>query len=175
MAKWAEDFDEDLPFINYFRHTWIESDHFRWFEGNFQQLIRINSSCLGASIFPSTNNALEAHNKQIKDQHSLRERLPFNRFVTWAEKMVGIDWSTSRGTPNQVEPKIKPHLYVEARHLHNSNHQVFVVRANEQWAIPSTEHAGLNSRQVKQLARSINNPAIGSFEEFAENRFKVSF
>lgn len=42
---------------------------------------------------PSTNNCLESCNKVIKDEYTLRERLPINRFKIVAMKMV-LKWST---------------------------------------------------------------------------------
>jgi hypothetical protein len=94
---------------------------------------------LGVSQFPSTNNALEATNKQIKDTHSLRERLPFNKFVTWAEKMASLDWSAGRPMPNEVEEKIKPKLFANARQLHNSNRPVLFCAPtnNLLWFLPN--------------------------------------
>jgi len=130
---------------------------------------------LGASTFPSTNNALESNNKQIKESHSLRERLPFDRFVVWAEKMVSFDWSTSRQVPSEVQAKIMPHLYVSARQLHNSGRQVFVLRKDERFAITSSKMPGLDSRQVKHVSNLLYNGSFASFEDFSETRFKVCF
>jgi hypothetical protein len=36
LTKWEEDFEDDeddFGFGAYFRNTWIDSDHWRWFEG----------------------------------------------------------------------------------------------------------------------------------------------
>jgi transposase-like protein len=63
VAKWKEEQDE---FIKYFQNEWLVLNR-NWFEG-IQKMI------------PSTNNALEAFNRVIKDENTLRERLPISRF-----------------------------------------------------------------------------------------------
>jgi hypothetical protein len=44
----------------------------------------------------------------------------------------------------------------------------------EKFGIASVEHAGLNSHQVKQAIRSLNNLEFDSFEAYSDARFKVS-
>lgn len=42
MQKWADDYDDDVePFVNYFRSTWIDSAHYRWFEGKDLEILFI--------------------------------------------------------------------------------------------------------------------------------------
>ncbi|RNA03118.1 hypothetical protein BpHYR1_015331, partial [Brachionus plicatilis] len=55
-------------YFDYFEKEWINSSNFGWFEGL-------------APSYPSTNNALEATNKSIKDVHTFRERVPFSQFI----------------------------------------------------------------------------------------------
>lgn len=116
---------------------------------------------------------MEATNKQIKDTHSLRERLPFNKFVLWAEEMIELDWSAGRPKPSEVQKKIMPKLFVNARQLHNFNRPVFVLRANERFAVVSSEQMGLVSRQVKEAARLIFSDNFETADIYLEMRFKV--
>jgi hypothetical protein len=176
MQKWADDFDEDdvHSFIDYLSSTWIESAHFRWFEGNYLKLLFLHLLILGASIYPNTNNALESNNKQIKDSHSLRDRLPFNKFVIWAEKMIQLDWSAGRSKPNEVNLKNPPHLFVSARQLHDSKRKIFILTAGENFGISSNEQMGLSSNQVKKAARLLNSYELDSFDAYIDSRFKVS-
>lgn len=54
-------------FVVYFRCQWL-GPLANWFEG-------------AADYTPSTNNALESHNAQIKRKVTLRRRLPLNQFL----------------------------------------------------------------------------------------------
>jgi len=47
--------------------------------------------------YPSTNNALESCNNEIKRSKTLRERYPLSRFRIVAQNIVG-DWSKERDT-----------------------------------------------------------------------------
>ncbi|CAF3947109.1 unnamed protein product, partial [Rotaria sp. Silwood1] len=72
-----------LEFLNYFDNEWLKSND-GWYEG--LQLYT-----------PSTNNALEAINKTIKDDGTFRERLVLSRFLTIASNIVN-NWSIERDT-----------------------------------------------------------------------------
>lgn len=65
MEKWRK---ESTDLIDYFETQWVLKNRF-WYE-SFGILI------------PSTNNALEAKNRIIKDEHTLRERLDLGKFRT---------------------------------------------------------------------------------------------
>jgi hypothetical protein len=105
----------------------------------------------------------------------LRERLPFNKFIIWAEKMVALDWSAGRQRPNEIQLKNEPKLFVSARLLHNSNRQVFVLVADASFGIASSEQIGLSSRQVKQAVHLLDISEFESFEDYSDARFKVCF
>lgn len=78
-------------FLKYIKKEWIDKNG-KWYEG--------------ASWFmPSTNNALESSNRIIKDQHTLRERLPVSKFkVVLAEMVAG--WSISYKNNLKIFKKI---------------------------------------------------------------------
>jgi hypothetical protein len=128
---------------------------------------------LGASSYPSTNNGLESCNKQIKDSHSLRERLPFNQFVQWAEKMVSADWSRGRMDPTIVELKIAPHLYASAYQMVVLERKTFDLNQQQEFVIAASSNLDLERREIKHLARSMDSDQIDSFIAYQQNRFKV--
>lgn len=74
VVKWEKQND----FIKYFQKEWLELNR-NWFEG-VQKLV------------PSTNNALEAFNRVLKDENTLRERLPISRFSVILKEYIR-SWS----------------------------------------------------------------------------------
>lgn len=64
IEKWTEDAGD---FCLYFKDQWLLKNS-NWFEGVLHKI-------------PKTNNALEATNKIIKVEQTLRERLPLNQFI----------------------------------------------------------------------------------------------
>jgi hypothetical protein len=77
--------------LNYFEREWL-SDNSNWYEGVMKHV-------------PSTNNALEAFNKVIKDTHTLRERLSLNHFLSVALESVQ-QWSNDYKTELKKFSKI---------------------------------------------------------------------
>lgn len=74
-TKWKKNEPE---FVKYFENEWFKK-HNLWFEG-------------AKHLTPSTNNALESFNRVIKDENTLRTRLPISRFRILALETVG-KWS----------------------------------------------------------------------------------
>lgn len=72
-------------FIHYFTTEYLDK-YDGWFEGR----------ALGS---PSTNNCLEATNNNIKNEATLRNRLPMNEFIDAAMTIVK-QWSTERDSAN---------------------------------------------------------------------------
>lgn len=78
-----------LDFLDYFQKEWLESNN-GWYEG-----IQL--------YVPSTNNALEATNRTIKDDGTFRERHALSRFLQIASDIVK-NWSKERD-PSSVNAK----------------------------------------------------------------------
>ncbi len=70
-----------LNFMNYFQNEWIKTND-GWYEG-IQRYT------------PSTNNALEATNRTIKDDGKFRELHALSRFLTIGSTIVN-NWSIER-------------------------------------------------------------------------------
>lgn len=77
--KWQAQSD----FLAYFKENWLNKNS-NWYEGFSLRT-------------PSTNNGLEAINRTIKKENTMRERLPLPRFLTVAEDIVK-GWSLTRGS-----------------------------------------------------------------------------
>ncbi|XP_045494180.1 uncharacterized protein LOC123693223 [Colias croceus] len=78
LAAFLNKYKSQNAFITYFKEEWIIQNP-NWY--------------LGVSDgSPSTNNALEAFNRSIKDSHTLRERIPLSRFRAVTLDMVK-QWS----------------------------------------------------------------------------------
>lgn len=110
MAKWRE---ESEPLMEYFENQWVMKNHF-WFE-SFGILIS------------STNNALEAKNRIIKDEHTLRERMDLGKFrfalftmiESWSDAYVsGIDIVTMNA------PKIELNMWTEVYNFAKANTKI---------------------------------------------------
>ena len=71
-------YDDQSKFVAYFKEQWLLQNQ-NWYLG-------------AAAMSPSTNNALEAFTKAVKDSNTLRERLQLSRFLVVAKEMVNA-WS----------------------------------------------------------------------------------
>lgn len=76
MVKWKD----QKEFIKYFSDEWLIMNR-NWYLGALPGT-------------PATNNALEAFNRTIKDENTLRERHSLSRFLVLAKDMV-TEWSNS--------------------------------------------------------------------------------
>lgn len=95
-------------FIAYFTQEWITQNP-NWFEGAMQRV-------------PSTNNALEATNRVIKDQFTLRERLSLGEFLSVMEDMIGqFSRRCETDLTYAVEPTILFETWTAAHHWTNLN------------------------------------------------------
>lgn len=75
----VQKYEEYEDFITYFKEQWLEL-HPNWYEG----------ACADINVkAPSCNNGLEIFNRTIKDEKTLRQRLPLQKFITqllqWVE------------------------------------------------------------------------------------------
>lgn len=92
MAKWRA---ESEPLIEYFENQWVLKNRF-WYEAF-------------ALLIPSTNNALEAKNRLIKDEHTLRERMDLGKFRFTLFAMVE-SWSNAYVSGLDSIAKDAPHI-----------------------------------------------------------------
>jgi len=73
LKKWAKN-DRVRPFLNYFEAEYLNSRS-GWYEGV-------------APGFPSTNNGLESLNNQIKEEGTLRNKLPLCEFMNCISRLI---------------------------------------------------------------------------------------
>lgn len=67
LQKYEQSTEEIANFLKYFKKQWLEELRY-WYEG-------------AARDAPSTNNALESYNRNIKVLGTLREQLPLKEFI----------------------------------------------------------------------------------------------
>jgi transposase-like protein len=79
LDKWAVQKES----VSYFRKQWVDKNN-NWYEGS-------------GLLIPSTNNRLESWNRVIKDEHTLRERLPISHFLQHLFNNVS-SWSNHYGS-----------------------------------------------------------------------------
>jgi hypothetical protein len=93
-------------FLKYFADEWLVETNRGWYEGV-------------ALFVPSTNNALEATNRTIKDDSTFRERFSLSRFLSLATTIV-YNWSYERDPTNinvklfASEPTISLNLWTKS-------------------------------------------------------------
>jgi hypothetical protein len=110
-------------FFQYFEPQWINQLP-GWYEGF-------------ATCVPSTNNALESFNRVIKDQKTMRERLPLKQFLHVLEKEMVAKWSASvnentrhyKAFATEIQPTVK--LMKKAYQLHSSDNLQVLFAKNE--------------------------------------------
>jgi len=98
LKKWSKN-ERVKPFLNYFESEYLNSRS-GWYEGN-------------APGFPSTNNGRESLNNQIKEEGTLRLKLPLGEFFTCSLKLVK-DWSIERSPES---PNFKPFVTSPTLHV----------------------------------------------------------
>jgi hypothetical protein len=90
--------------LNYFADKWLVEANRGWYEGV-------------ALFVPSTNNALEATNRTIKDDSTFRERFSLSRFLSLTATIV-YNWSYERDPINvklfASEPIISLQLWTKS-------------------------------------------------------------
>ena len=123
-----------LSASNLFLNKWREREHAftEMFEGNY--LKKANKWAEAFSkLCPSTNNGLEATNAAIKENKTLRERLPTNIFMA---KMVEIATSWSKRRDEQSinclsfkhEPSVPLDVWTAGFHMAIDPEEVFHCR-----------------------------------------------
>lgn len=92
IEKWRAE-SEDM--IKYFESEWVNK-HPNWFEAF-------------AKLIPSTNNALESHNRIIKDEHTIRELMDLGAFRFALFEMVK-DWANKYPSGRKKERSNAPEI-----------------------------------------------------------------
>lgn len=92
IQKWSESNNTKVKdFVQYFQSTWL-TDHKYWYVG-------------ARAYFPITNNGLEATIGTLKNEGTMRERLPVEQFLSLLEHSILRKWSLERDPQN---PNFKP-------------------------------------------------------------------
>lgn len=145
LDKWRE---VCIEFIQYFETEWLHKNRY-WYEG-----ARI--------LTPKTNNALEATNRVIKNEHTLRRRYDFSRFRAVLCDMIK-NWSLgyeSGVNEYHTTPNIELKMWTTAYSLAKQNIEMFVDKSHE------------------NITYYLNSPAVSyttykTFDDFKRNHFSI--
>ena len=147
-------------YIDYLNELWFDS-HDNWFEG--------------ASYGPSTNNGLESTNRVIKDEDTLRSRLPLSQFVAVCLQ-IAKKWSESYFGPSPTvfasTPTIGLNDWTDAYHWIKLNKSILSVnKKNVTTHFVSTkdQNETFGDKQIKDVTVR----RWKSFNEYKEKAFSV--
>lgn len=158
IQKWR---DLQPEFIKYFENEWLTKRNM-WFEG-----VKI--------LTPSTNNALESFNRVIKDEGTLRERLPISRFRIVALETVQ-KWSKEYAI-NLKEFKstatITLDLWTQGYQWAKKKKKVFTDENEDsiEYSLAAGDRINLSKSEI-DMVKSMN---WNSFQQFKENAFSIYF
>lgn len=160
LKKWV---NIESDFIQYFKREWLTS-RCNWFEG-------------AADYTPSTNNALESHNSNIKRNWTFRKRLPMNQFFNAMIEMVVAASQKLFSKDQQIstEPTIRREMMLKAIELEVNNFKAFKARKSKETAnqdeivilVPSDHCENPTREYYKQVQKKI----WKSFDEYIEHGF----
>jgi hypothetical protein len=156
LKKWGK---KQPAFIEYFRSEWLTS-HNGWYEGVLH-------------FTPSTNNALEATNRVIKDEHTFRERLPLSRFKALAFETVE-KWSKSyeRGLKQYCDKQtISLDLWTMGYQWAKSNKSILSAEAGDliEYYVPAGEATEITKAEVDIMKKA----KWYSFDQYKIKAFSV--
>jgi hypothetical protein len=158
LKKWKN----ESSFLEYFSNEWLLSKN-GWHEG-----VQMYA--------PSTNNALEAVNRIIKDEYTLRERLVLSRFTVVVFDIVR-KWSKERDPSNinakiyKQEPTIQLKNWTDAYEWAKSKKEVISISSNNEtrYYIPAGETVRLTDRYVNRY----ENGRFNTFDTFKSAQFGI--
>jgi hypothetical protein len=163
MKKWKyknkEKNQSVLDFLQYFDDEWLQSNP-GWYEG-----VRL--------YMPSTNNALEATNRTIKDDGTFRERHVLSRFLTTASDIVR-NWSIDRDPSSTnlkqfaTEPTTTLQLWTSSYQWAKSNKNIVCIPSGSKkiYYIPARDLQSLTQTDLNRYKQH-------KFTTF--NQFQKSF
>jgi hypothetical protein len=156
VKKWKS---KEAEFIKYFQDQWLKS-HENWYEGV-------------KHYTPSTNNCLESFNKVIKDEQTLRERLPLSRFKELAFEAVQT-WSREYATNQKqviTEPTITLSTWTKAYQWAKSNKEVIIKEEAEsiEYYLPTSDSTKVTQADIDV----VKNLRWNTFDQFKKRSFHV--
>ncbi|CAF4737801.1 unnamed protein product [Rotaria sp. Silwood2] len=147
-----------LDFMNYFYNEWLKTND-GWYEG-----IQVYT--------PSTNNALEATNRTIKDDGTFRERHILSRFLTIASNIVN-NWSIERditsikGKIFATEPTISLELWTLSYQWAKSTKDIICISndSSKTYYIPARDLQSISQASLNKY----KNKTWSTFNQFTKS------
>ncbi|CAF1366121.1 unnamed protein product [Rotaria sordida] len=147
MKKWKMNSKQKnqsiLDFLNYFDYEWLTLND-GWYEG-----LQLNT--------PSTNNALEATNRTIKDDGTFRERHVLSRFLAISSNII-YNWSTERDPLSvnaklfAIEPTISLELWTSSYQWAQSRKEVICLSHGslKKYYIPARDIQSITKNDINK-------------------------
>jgi hypothetical protein len=156
IKKWRK---SEPEFIIYFENEWLKT-HNLWFKGV-------------QHFTPSTNNALESFNRVIKDEKTLRERLPLSRFRILALETVE-KWSKEYANHSKefmTETTITLELWTKGYQWARMKKTVISVdnESTVEFSISAGEEVTVSQSDII----SVKSMKWNTFQQFKEKAFRV--
>lgn len=155
IAKWKP---ISKPLVDYFEKEWL-IENLNWHEGFMHKT-------------PSTNNAQEAFNKVIKDEHTLRERLDLSQFRILFLEMImqwSVEYAQNLNSINCNQPTIDLKAWTAGYNFARSNVKITSSRS----ANKITYTVPLISVD-DSVSTDINYTGWKSFNDFKKYAFAVA-
>jgi len=146
-------------FLQYMNKKWL-STHNSWYEGY-------------KHFTPSTNNGLESNNRIIKDEQTIRERVPLSRFSQQALEIVS-KWSLAYPRDLKVfinKPTIGTPLWTQAYQWAKQNKTILSVSAENTtcYYVPAGDAMTINQDDIDKFERML----WTTFEKFKRRAFSI--
>ena len=142
--------------MEYMENQWFTS-HDTWYEGYYM-------------FAPSTNNACEATNRTIKDEHTLRERLPMSTFKERIMEMIKICSEAYKGEKQFIQtPTISLNTWTDAYNWNKTAKGIISVEAED----TITYYANSSSAPINNDIHSSLSQRWTTFDQFKRRAFNV--
>ena len=161
MILFCKKHSKSKDFIKYLNTQWFTT-HSNWYEGVKYQI-------------PSTNNALESFNLRLKNEETLRERMPLPRFLNQclvSTNKWSIQYDVSSIIISQEQPTIDLSDWTDAYHLAKSN-KIYSSKKFKNWTefyFPAKESS---QKCTEEEIKHVKNKQYSSFDLFKERAFCV--
>ena len=157
IKKWRQ--KKAVDFIDYMHQKWL-STHDTWYEGFMH-------------FTPSTNNGLEANNRVLKDEETIRERVPLSRFSKQALEIVA-KWSLAYPRNLKIfyhKQTVDTALWTQAYQWAKKNKKIlsFLDEKTTYYYVPAGDCTIITNEDIEKIGQM----RWTTFDQFKKRAFAV--